>query len=162
MRELQASLLASDLHIALVAGRFNELIVDRLIDGAVDTFRQHGGHEQQLTLARVPGAFEIAIIAGKLAATGKFDAVVCLGAVIRGATSHYEHVCSAVTSGVAAVGHDTGVPTIFGLLTTDTIEQAIERAGTKAGNQGRYAMTAAIEMANLSRQIAKLGTGEWS
>ncbi|MDA0855608.1 MAG: 6,7-dimethyl-8-ribityllumazine synthase, partial [Proteobacteria bacterium] len=104
--------------------------------------------------SRVPGAFEISTAARQFAETEAYDAIVCLGAVIRGATSHYDHVCAAVTSGVAAVGADTGIPTIFGLLTTDTIEQAIERSGTKAGNQGRYAMQAAIEMANLTRAIS--------
>lgn len=154
MQELQVTYLAEGLRIAVVASRFNELIVNRLIEGAEDTYRQFGGNPEELLLIRVPGAFEIPTAARQLAETEAYDAIVCLGVVIRGATSHYDHVCSAVTSGVASIGADTGVPTIFGLVTTDTIEQAIERAGTKAGNQGRYAMQAAIEMANLSRAIS--------
>ena len=153
MQELKVNLLAEGLRIVIVASRFNEMIVDRLIEGASDTFRQFGGSPDELLLTRVPGAFEISTAARQFAETEAYDAIVCLGAVIRGATSHYDHVCSAVTGGVAAVGADTGIPTIFGLLTTDTIEQAIERSGTKTGNKGRYAMQAAIEMANLSRVI---------
>jgi 6,7-dimethyl-8-ribityllumazine synthase len=153
MQELKVNLMAEGLRIVLVASRFNEMIVDRLVEGASDTFRQLGGNPDKLLLTRVPGAFEISTAARQFAETEAYDAIVCLGAVIRGATSHYDHVCSAVTSGVASIGADTGVPTIFGLLTTDTIEQAIERSGTKAGNQGRHAMQAAIEMANLTRAI---------
>jgi 6,7-dimethyl-8-ribityllumazine synthase len=153
MQELKVNLMAEGLRIVLVASRFNEMIVARLVEGASDTFRQLGGNPDKLLLTRVPGAFEISTAARQFAETEAYDAIVCLGAVIRGATSHYDHVCSAVTSGVASIGADTGVPTIFGLLTTDTIEQAIERSGTKAGNQGRHAMQAAIEMANLTRAI---------
>ena len=153
MQELKVNLMAEGLRIVLVASRFNEMIVDRLVEGASDTFRQLGGNPDKLLLTRVPGAFEISTAARQFAETEAYDAIVCVGAVIRGATSHYDHVCSAVTSGVASIGADTGVPTIFGLLTTDTIEQAIERSGTKAGNQGRHAMQAAIEMANLTRAI---------
>jgi 6,7-dimethyl-8-ribityllumazine synthase len=153
MQELKVNLMAEGLRIVLVASRFNEMIVDRLVEGASDTFRQLGGNPDKLLLTRVPGAFEISTAARQFAETEAYDAIVCLGTVIRGATSHYDHVCSAVTSGVASIGADTGVPTIFGLLTTDTIEQAIERSGIKAGNQGRHAMQAAIEMANLTRAI---------
>ena len=155
MQELKVNLLAEGLRIVIVASRFNEMVVDRLIEGASDTFRQFGGNPDELLLSRVPGAFEIPAAARQFAETEAYDAIVCLGAVIRGATSHYNHVCSAVTSGVASVGADTGVPAIFGILTIDTIEQAIERSGTKSGNQGRHAMQAAIEMANLSRVIGR-------
>ena len=138
-------------NIIIVISEFNKTITDGLLNGAKQAFDDNNGKD--LTIIKVPGAFEISTAARQFAKTEAYDAIVCLGAVIRGATSHYDHVCSAVTSGVATVGADTGVPTIFGLLTTDTIEQAIERSGTKAGNQGRYAMQAAIEMANLSRVI---------
>jgi len=143
----------------IVAARFNEFIVDRLVEGALDALRRHGVAEEQVTLVRVPGAFEIPVTVRQLAQSGKLDAVVALGAVIRGSTSHYEYVCSAVTSGCAQVATSTGVPVIFGVLTTDTIEQAIERAGTKAGNKGAEAAIAAIEMASLTRLLVDRGYG---
>jgi 6,7-dimethyl-8-ribityllumazine synthase len=141
----------------IVAARFNEFIVDRLVDGALDALRRHGVADEQVTLVRVPGAFEIPVTVRQLAHSGKLDAIVALGAVIRGSTSHYEYVCSAVTSGCAQVANSTGVPVIFGVLTTDTIEQAIERAGTKAGNKGSEAAIAAIEMASLTRLLVDRG-----
>ena len=137
---------------AIVAARFNEFIVSKLISGAEDTLVRHGVPGENITLAWVPGAFEIPIAAQKLAASGKYDAVICLGAVIRGSTSHYDYVCAEVSKGVAQVGLQTGVPCLFGVLTTDNIEQAIERAGTKAGNKGADCAMGAIEMVDLLRQ----------
>ena len=131
MRVLEGNLVASGAKIALVASRFNEFIVSKLIGGARDACLRHGMKEEDLTLAWVPGAFEIPLAAKKLAKTGEYDAVVCLGAVIRGATSHYDYVCAEVSKGIAAAGMETGIPVLFGILTTDNIEQAIERAGTK-------------------------------
>ena len=149
MRVLEGNLVASGAKIALVASRFNEFIVSKLIGGARDACLRHGMREEDLTLAWVPGAFEIPLAAKKLAKTGEYDAVVCLGAVIRGATSHYDYVCAEVSKGIAAAGMETGVPVLFGILTTDNIEQAIERAGTKAGNKGYDTACFAIEMVNL-------------
>ena len=149
MTELDGDLIATDLSIAIVVSRFNEFIAERLFEGAVDAFVRHGGDRERLTISRVPGAFELPLIAKRLAQSGRYDAVVCLGAVIRGATSHYDYVCSNTASGIASAGLDMGVPVSFGVLTTDTLEQAIERAGSKAGNQGRHAMASAIEMARL-------------
>ena len=135
------------------SGRFNEFITGKLLGGAVDAFVRHGGEEQNITVAWVPGAFEIPLTAQKMVESGKYDAVVCLGAVIRGATPHFDMVANEATKGVAQVGLRTGVPVIFGILTTDSIEQAVERAGTKAGNKGFEAVTTAIEMINLMKQI---------
>ncbi len=149
MRVLEGNLVASGAKIALVASRFNEFIVSKLIGGARDACLRHGMKEEDLTLAWVPGAFEIPLAAKKLAKTGEYDAVVCLGAVIRGATSHYDYVCAEVSKGIAAAGMETGIPVLFGILTTDNIEQAIERAGTKAGNKGYDTACSAIEMVNL-------------
>ena len=149
MTELDGDLIATDLSIAIVVSRFNEFITERLLEGAVDSFVRHGGDRERLTVSHVPGAFELPLIAKRLAQSGRYDAVVCLGAVIRGATSHYDYVCSNTASGIASAGLDMGVPVSFGVLTTDTLEQAIERAGSKAGNQGRHAMASAIEMARL-------------
>ena len=137
----------------MVASRFNEFIVSKLISGAVDGLKRHNVADDDITLAWVPGAFEIPVIASKLAKSGKYDAVICLGAVIRGATSHYDYVCNEVSKGVAHVSLETGIPVLFGVLTTDTIEQAIERAGTKAGNKGYDCALSAIEMINLGKQI---------
>ncbi|MBM6869184.1 6,7-dimethyl-8-ribityllumazine synthase [Pseudoflavonifractor phocaeensis] len=134
---------------AIVASRFNEFIVSKLISGAEDTLVRHGVSSDDITLAWVPGAFEIPIAALKLAKSGNYDAVICLGAVIRGSTSHYDYVCSEVSKGVAQAGLQTGVPVLFGVVTTENIEQAIERAGTKAGNKGADAAMAALEMASL-------------
>ena len=144
---------ASDLRLGIVVSRFNELITRPLLDGALDALRRHGADEERISVAWVPGAFEIPAVAKRLACSGAFDAVVCLGAVIRGATPHFDHVANQAAAGLARAGYDSGVPVIFGVLTTDTIEQAIERAGTKAGNKGTDAAIAAIEMANLLRQL---------
>lgn len=149
MRTLEGNVIGSDLKIGIVAARFNELIVSRLIGGAEDALVRHGVDSDAIDLAWVPGAFEIPVIANKMASSGKYDAVICLGAVIKGSTSHYDYVCAEVSKGVAQVGLQTGVPTLFGILTTDNIEQAIERAGTKAGNKGYDAACSAIEMVNL-------------
>ena len=139
--------------VAIVASRFNEIIVNKLLGGAVDGLVRHGVDENNITAAWVPGAFEIPIVAKKMAASGKYDAVLCLGAVIKGSTSHYDYVCAEVSKGTAMVGLETGVPTLFGILTTDNIEQAIERAGTKAGNKGYDVACSAIEMVNLMKNI---------
>ena len=135
--------------VGIVASRFNEIIVNKLLGGAVDGLVRHGVEEENITAAWVPGAFEIPLTAQKMAETGHYDAVICLGAVIRGATSHYDYVCAEVSKGIAAVGLKTEIPVIFGIVTTDNIEQAIERAGTKAGNKGYDAACTAIEMVNL-------------
>ena len=144
---------ASGLRFAVVLSRFNSLIGDRLLEGALDTLHRHGAGEDDITLVRVPGAFEIPLAASELAKTGTFDAVICLGAVIRGATAHFDYVAGPLASGLASIAVQTGVPMLFGVLTTDTIEQALERAGTKAGNKGADVASAAIEMANLLRKI---------
>ena len=147
-------MIASDLKFALVVARFNEFITESLLQGAINTFVRHGGKEENLTLVKVPGASEIPLIAKQLAQSEKYDALVCLGAVIRGSTPHFDYVCSGATSGIASITQETGVPIAFGILTTDSIEQAIERAGTKAGNKGRDAVLTAIEMAMLLKQLA--------
>ena len=138
-----------NLKFGIVAARFNEFIVSMLVGGALDTLHRHETADSDIDVAWVPGAFEIPIAAKKMAESGKYDAVLCLGAVIRGSTTHYDYVCSEVSKGVAQVGLQTGVPTIFGVVTTENIEQAIERAGTKAGNKGADAAMAAMEMASL-------------
>ena len=153
MQTFTGRLDATDLRLAIVVSRFNELITRPLLDGALDALRRHGADEERISVAWVPGAFEIPAVAKRVACSGAFDAVVCLGAVIRGATPHFDHVANQAAAGVARAGYDSGVPVIFGVLTTDTIEQAIERAGTKAGNKGTDAAIAAIEMANLLRQL---------
>ena len=149
----EGDLLAHDAKIALVVSRFNDFITRHLLDAAVDTHTRHGGNEKNLTVVHVPGSFELPITAMRLAQTKKFDAVVCLGCVIRGATGHYDLVVDAATKGIAQVGLQTGVPTIFGVITADTLEQAIERAGTKQGNQGAKAMLGAMEMVNLFKKF---------
>ena len=149
MKVLEGKLTAEGLRIGIVAARFNEFITNKLVSGAIDALTRHGASAENMTMAWVPGAFEIPLVAQKMANSGKFDAVICLGAVIRGSTPHFDYVSNEVTKGVAHVGLQTGVPTVFGVLTTDTIEQAIERAGTKAGNKGFDAAMTAIEMANL-------------
>ncbi len=154
MKTLEGNLLGQGLRIGIVASRFNEFIVSRLIGGAEDACLRHGVKEEDMTLAWVPGAFEIPLAAQKMAESGKYDAVICLGAVIRGSTSHYDYVCAEVSKGVAQVGLKSEIPVLFGVLTTDNIEQAIERAGTKAGNKGFDAAVSAIEMANLMKQMA--------
>ena len=137
------------LKFGIVAARFNEFIVSKLVGGALDTLHRHETADGDIDVAWVPGAFEIPVVAKKMAESGKYDAVLCLGAVIRGSTTHYDYVCNEVSKGVAQVGLQTGVPTIFGVVTTENIEQAIERAGTKAGNKGADAAMAAMEMASL-------------
>ena len=155
MLQIEGDLLAAELRIAFVVARFNEFVCERLLDGALDTVTRHGGSKDKVTVVRVPGAFELPLAAKTLAASGKYDAVVCLGAVIRGATSHYDYVCANASSGIASASLETGIPVSFGLLTTDTIEQAIERSGTKAGNQGRDATVSAIETARLLKQLSE-------
>jgi len=150
----EGHLIGQGLRFGLVAGRFNEFITTRLLSGALDALNRHGVAEQDVEIAWVPGAFEIPLVARRMVALQRFDAVICLGAVIRGATPHFDYVAAEVAKGVAKVGLDTGVPTIFGVITADTIEQAVERAGTKAGNKGWDAAVTAIEMANLMRQMA--------
>ncbi|MBM6832937.1 6,7-dimethyl-8-ribityllumazine synthase [Megamonas hypermegale] len=142
-----------DLKIGIVVARFNEFITNKLLGGAIDTLRRHETDEANIDVAWVPGAFEIPLVAKKMAESKKYDAVICLGAVIRGSTSHYDYVCNEVSKGVAQVGLQTGVPTIFGVVTTENIEQAIERAGTKAGNKGADAAMAAMEMASLLKKL---------
>ncbi|WP_027718122.1 6,7-dimethyl-8-ribityllumazine synthase [Desulfovirgula thermocuniculi] len=149
----EGRLIGEGLRFALVVGRFNEFITHKLLAGALDALYRHGVREEDIEVAWVPGAFEIPLVARKLAVSGRFHAVVCLGAVIRGATPHFDYVAAEVAKGVAKVGLDTGVPTIFGVITADTLEQAIERAGTKAGNKGWDAALAAIEMADLLRNF---------
>jgi 6,7-dimethyl-8-ribityllumazine synthase len=149
----EGNLVGSGLKVAIVVARFNEFITSKLLGGAEDALKRHGVEEADITVTWVPGAFEIPVIAKKLAASKKYDAVITLGTVIRGATAHFEYVSGEVAKGVANVGLQEDVPVIFGVLTTDTIEQAIERAGTKAGNKGWEAAVSAIEMANLIRQI---------
>jgi 6,7-dimethyl-8-ribityllumazine synthase len=146
------------MRVALVCSRFNELITERLLAGARDGLIRHGVDPGSISEAWVPGAFELPLVAGRLAGSGEFDAVICLGAVIRGATGHYEHVAGQCAAGIQRAQLDTGVPIIFGVLTTETIEQAIERAGTKAGNKGFESASAAIEMADLLRQLPKPST----
>ena len=148
---------AGGLRIAVVVSRFNEMITKALLDGALSGLRRHGLDQEDVTVAWVPGAFELPLAAKRLAASGEFDAVICVGAVIRGSTAHFEHVAGQAAAGAARAALDTGVPVVFGVLTTDTIEQAIERSGTKAGNKGFDAAVAAIEMADLLRQLPKAG-----
>ena len=152
MRKLEGKVVGQGIKVGIVAARFNEFIVSKLVSGAEDALVRHGVNGDDITLAWVPGSYEIPVIAKKLAQSGKYDAVICLGAVIKGSTSHYDLVCAEVSKGVAAVGLETGVPTLFGVITTDNIEQAIERAGTKAGNKGYDVACAAIEMVNLIKQ----------
>ncbi|HOJ23398.1 MAG TPA: 6,7-dimethyl-8-ribityllumazine synthase [Armatimonadota bacterium] len=151
---LEGKLNAQGLRFAIVVSRFNEFITGRLLSGALDSLIRHGADDSNITVAWVPGTFEIPIVAQKFAASGRFDAIVCLGALIRGATPHFDYLAAEVTKGIAQIGLQTGVPTVFGVITTDNIEQAVERAGTKSGNKGFDAATTAIEMANLLRQLA--------
>ncbi|HHU6749418.1 TPA: 6,7-dimethyl-8-ribityllumazine synthase [Staphylococcus pseudintermedius] len=151
--KFEGQLNGKGLKVGVVVSRFNDLITGRLLDGAQDALRRHQVAEDDVDVAYVPGAFELPIVAKKMAQTGKYDAVVTLGCVIRGATSHYDYVCNEAAKGIAKASDDTGIPVIFGVLTTENIEQAIERAGTKAGNKGAEAAVGAIEMANLLRQM---------
>lgn len=149
----EGNLVGTGLKIGIVVGRFNEFITSKLLGGALDALKRHGVDEENIDVAWVPGAFEIPLIAQKMAKNDKYDAVITLGTVIRGSTPHFDYVCNEAAKGVAAISLNTGTPVIFGILTTDSIEQAIERAGTKAGNKGWDAAVSAIEMANLSRIV---------
>ena len=153
MRTLEGKVVAREIKVGIVAARFNEFIVSKLVSGALDGLKRHDVKEEDIDIAWVPGAFEIPLIADKMAKSKKYDAVICLGAVIRGATSHYDYVCSEVSKGIASVSLTSDIPVMFGVLTTDNIEQAIERAGTKAGNKGYDCALGAIEMVNLVRQL---------
>lgn len=153
MRVYEGKLVSQGIRVGIVAARFNEFIVSRLLSGCEDGLLRHGVRGEDISLAWVPGAFEIPLAAAKMAKSGRYDAVIALGAVIRGSTSHYDYVCAEVSKGVASASLSSGVPVLFGVLTTDTIEQAIERAGTKAGNKGAECAQGAIEMVNLLREL---------
>jgi 6,7-dimethyl-8-ribityllumazine synthase len=153
IRTLNGDLAARDLRFAIVAARFNEFIVDSLVRGAVDALLRHGAGEKQIEIIRVPGAYDLPFVVKRIAASRRYDAVVALGAVIRGATPHFDHVAGQCAAGLARAADETGVPVAFGVLTTDSIEQAIERAGTKAGNKGADAALCALELANLLRRL---------
>jgi 6,7-dimethyl-8-ribityllumazine synthase len=155
MTSYSGALRGDGVRVAIACGRFNDLITERLLAGARDGLLRHGVDEASITEAWVPGAFELPLAASRLASSGEYDAVICLGAVIRGATGHYEHVAGQCAAGIARVALDTGVPVVFGVLTTDTIEQALERAGTKAGNKGYESAETALEMVDLLRQVPK-------
>ncbi len=155
MNVLEGKMVAKDIKIGIVAARFNEFIVSKLIGGAEDALLRHDVKPENITLAWVPGAFEIPLAAKKMAKSGKYDAVICLGTVIRGATSHYDYVCNEVSKGIASVSMETEIPVMFGIVTTENIEQAIERAGTKAGNKGYDCALGAIEMINLMNQFGE-------
>ena len=150
---LEGNLTANGLRFGIVVSRWNDFITKALLEGALDAIRRHGGNEEQVTVAWVPGSFEIPVAAKALAMSGKYDGIVALGCVIRGATSHYDHIAGAVTSGLNSVGLESGLPIAFGVITVESIEQAIERAGSKAGNKGAEAAVVVMEMANLLRQI---------
>ncbi len=156
MNVLEGNYCGKGLKIALVASRFNEFITSKLISGAEDCLKRHGVADEDITLAWVPGAFEIPLMAKKMAMNGSYDAIICLGAVIRGATYHYEMVCNEAAKGIAQVSLNAGIPVLFGVITTDTIEQAIERAGTKAGNKGYDCAMSALELANAFKSISKV------
>ena len=153
MRILEGSFAAKNMKIGIVGARFNEFITSKLISGALDGLKRHEVSEENIDIAWVPGAFEIPLVASKMAQSGRYDAVICLGAVIRGSTSHYDYVCNEVSKGIAQVSLSTGLPVLFGVLTTENIEQAIERAGTKSGNKGYECACGAIEMVNLLHQL---------
>jgi 6,7-dimethyl-8-ribityllumazine synthase len=150
---IEGNITAAGLKFGIVVARFNEFITSKLLGGALDTLHRHAAKDEDIDVVWVPGAFEIPMVAKKMAESGKYDAVICIGTVIRGSTTHYDYVCSEVSKGVAQVGLQTGVPTIFSVVTTENIEQAIERSGTKAGNKGADGAMAAMEMANLLKQI---------
>lgn len=156
MKVYEGKLIGEGLKIGIVASRFNEFITSKLISGAEDCLKRHGVRDEDITLAWVPGAFELPLMAKKMVMNMSFDAVICLGAVIRGATSHYDMVCNETAKGIAQVSLNSGIPVLFGVLTTDTIEQAIERAGTKAGNKGYDSALSAIEMANAFKELAAM------
>ncbi|WGE75944.1 6,7-dimethyl-8-ribityllumazine synthase [Actinobacillus equuli] len=153
MAKITGNLVATGLKFGIVTARFNDFINDKLLSGAIDTLVRHGADENDIDTAWVPGAFEIPLVAKKMATNGKYDAVICLGTVIRGSTTHYDYVCNEAAKGIGAVALETGVPVIFGVLTTENIEQAIERAGTKAGNKGSECALGAIEMVNVLKAI---------
>ncbi len=153
MKNIEGVLSAKGLKFGIIVGRFNNLITEKLLEGAIDCIKRHEGNEEDITVVRVPGSFEIPLAAKKLAKSNRYDAIICLGAVIRGATPHFDYVANEVTKGIALVSLETEIPISYGILTTDTIEQAIERAGTKMGNKGFDAALTAIEMANLLKQI---------
>lgn len=153
MKTLEGNLVSKGIRVGIVTARFNEFITSKLLSGAMDGLLRHDVSEDDIHVAWVPGAFEIPLVASKMAKSGKYDAIICLGAVIRGTTSHYDYVCNEVSKGVASVSLETGIPVMFGILTTENIEQAIERAGTKAGNKGYDCALGAIEMVNLLREI---------
>lgn len=153
MKTYEGKLIARDYKFAVIVGRFNEFISGHLLSGALDCLKRHEAEEDNIEIIWVPGSFEIPLAAQKAAASKRYDAVICLGAVIRGATPHFDYVASEVAKGIAAVGLNTGIPVIFGVITSDTLEQAIERAGSKAGNKGWQAAASAIEMADLSKQL---------
>ena len=153
MRTLEGKMIAKGIRIGIVVSRFNEFITSKLLGGAMDGLLRHDVSEDNVDVAWVPGAFEIPLIASKMAGSGKYDAVICLGAVIRGSTSHYDYVCNEVSKGIASVSLQTGVPVMFGIVTTENIEQAIERSGTKAGNKGYDCALGAIEMINLIKTM---------
>jgi 6,7-dimethyl-8-ribityllumazine synthase len=152
---LEGQLIAKGKRFGIVVSRFNDFITEKLLGGALDALTRTGAKENDIQIIKVPGAFEIPLAAKKVAQTGRYDAVICLGAVIRGATPHFDYVCAEVSKGVAQVGLDFGIPVIFGVLTTDTVEQAIDRAGTKSGNKGWHAAMSAVEMANLMGTVAQ-------
>ncbi|WOO37714.1 6,7-dimethyl-8-ribityllumazine synthase [Anaerocolumna sp. AGMB13020] len=153
MKVFEGNLIAKQIKVGIAAARFNEFITSKLLSGALDCLKRHEIEETDIEIAWVPGAFELPLIAAKMAASGKYDTVICLGAVIRGSTSHYDYVCSEVSKGIAHVSLTSGIPVMFGVLTTENIEQAIERAGTKGGNKGFDCASGAIEMVNLIRAI---------
>lgn len=153
MKVFEGKLVSKKIRIGIVAARFNEFITSKLLSGALDTLKRHDVEEDDIHVAWVPGAFEIPLIASKMANSGNYDAVICLGAVIRGSTTHYDYVCSEVSKGIAQTSMASGIPVMFGILTTENIEQAIERAGTKAGNKGSDCAAGAIEMVNLIREM---------
>ena len=155
MKRFEGKLVSENIRVGVVCARFNDFIVSRLLAGCEDTLLRHGVREEDIAVAWVPGAFEIPLIASKMAKSGKYDAVIALGAVIRGSTSHYDYVCSEVSKGVAQVALNSDIPVMFGVLTTDTIEQAVERAGTKAGNKGSECAQGAIERVNLIRELER-------
>lgn len=155
MKIYEGKLVADGVKIGIVAGRFNEFITSKLISGALDGLKRHNVDEDSIEIAWVPGAFEIPLIASEMARSKKYDAIICLGAVIRGNTSHYDYVCNEVSKGIAHVSLETGIPIMFGVVTTENIEQAIERAGTKSGNKGYDVAVGAIEMINLVREIKR-------
>ena len=160
MKTYEGNISGKKLKFAIVVSRFNEFITSKLLDGAIDALKRHETAEENISVVWVPGAFEIPLVAKKLASTKNFDAIICLGAVIRGATTHYDYVCNEVSKGIAAVGLQSEIPTIFGIVTTENIQQAIERAGTKSGNKGFDAAISAMEMANLLKSLSVDGLAD--